>query len=370
MARPLISPPERLEPVAIEPGEIPECALDGDLSLFQLPGETAASQCLQSFLRQRGELYNRAISSPERAAQHGSRLSPYLAWGNISMKTVVQKTRQRREHLAALPFSERGAWSRALSAFESRLHWHCHFIQKLESEPSIEQRCFVSTFDEMRAPFFNQAFLEAWEEGRTGYPFVDACMRSLKATGWINFRMRAMLTSFAAYDLFLDWRIFGHHLSRLFLDYEPGIHYPQLQMQSGTTGINTLRIYDPVKQGHDHDSDGVFIKRWVPELASLPPDLIHEPWKMTPLDRRQFGIELGASYPHQIVDHVAAVKRAKEVLATFRKRSTTRDEVKVVLKKHGSRSSRTQDSRRSKRKLPKQRSSRHIQVSLFDSSSK
>ena len=367
MGRSSVSPPGRLDPVTIDPGEIPACALDGDLSLFQLPGETAAFQCLQSFLHQRGELYNRAISSPERAALHGSRLSPYLAWGNISMKTVVQRTRRRRKRLAALPFSERGTWSRALSGFESRLHWHCHFIQKLESEPSIEHKCFVSTFDEMRSPYFNQSLLKAWEEGITGYPFVDACMRSLRATGWINFRMRAMLTSFAAYDLFLDWRTFGHHLSRQFLDYEPGIHYSQLQMQSGTTGINTLRIYDPVKQGYDHDPQGTFIKRWIPELAALPPEIIHEPWKMTPLDLRQFGIELGNSYPNRIVDHAVAVKRAREVLATFRKKPETRGEAKAVLRKHGSRSSGTRRSRSASKTSSKQRPSRHVQVSLFES---
>jgi deoxyribodipyrimidine photo-lyase len=365
MARPLLSPPERLTPVEIESGEVPECALDGDLSLFQLPGESAAFQCLHSFLRQRGELYNRAISSPERAAQHGSRLSPYLAWGNISMKTVVQRTRRRRERLAAVPFSERGAWSRALSAFESRLHWHCHFIQKLESEPSIEHRCFVSTFDEMRAPYYDATLLEAWQEGRTGYPFVDACMRSLTATGWINFRMRAMLTSFAAYDLFLDWRTFGHHLSRLFLDYEPGIHYPQLQMQSGTTGINTLRIYDPVKQGYDHDPEGTFIKRWVPELAALPTALVHEPWKMTPLDLRQFGITLGTSYPERIVDHASASKRARVVLATFRKRPETRGAAKVVLQKHGSRSGRGRRSRGTPRKGSQEGAGGQAQGTLF-----
>lgn len=347
MARPLASPPARLEEVELPLGEIPECPPDGDARLFQLPGEWAAIDCLRTFLDERGEMYSRAISSPERAALHGSRLSPYLAWGNISLRTVVQRTRLRRERLKAAPLSERRGWLRALSAFESRLHWHCHFIQKLESEPSIEHSCFVSTFDQMREPFFNQEFLEAWSEGKTGYPFVDACMRSLKATGWINFRMRAMLTSFAAYDLFLDWRKFSHYLARLFVDYEPGIHYSQLQMQSGTTGINTLRIYDPVKQGYDHDASGTFIRRWVPELSALPQELIHEPWKITPLDQQQYGIELGVTYPHRVVDHLQAIKKAKEVMATYRKKPETRDEASAVLKKHGSRASRGGPLRRS-----------------------
>ena len=138
-------------------------------------------------------------------------------------------------------------------------------------------------------------------------------------------------------------------------------------MQSGTTGINTLRIYDPVKQGYDHDPQGTFIKRWIPELAALPPEIIHEPWKMTPLDLRQFGIELGNSYPNRIVDHAVAVKRAREVLATFRKKPETRGEAKAVLHKHGSRSSGTRRSRSASKTSSKQRPSRHVQVSLFES---
>ncbi len=91
---------------------------------------------------------------------------------------------------------------------------------------------------------------------RPGYPFLDACMRSLRATGWLNFRMRAMVMSFASYNLWLPWRATGLHLARMFTDYEPGIHWSQVQMQSGTTGINTIRIYNVVKQGYDQDPRG------------------------------------------------------------------------------------------------------------------
>ena len=135
----------------------------------------------------------------------------------------------------------------------------------------------------------------AWKNGTTGYPFVDACMRYLRTNGWINFRMRAMLVSFASYQLWLDWKKTSKHLAKLFTDYEPGIHYSQFQMQSGTTGINTLRIYNPLKQSYDHDPQGYFIKKWVPELSDIPNKYIHEPWTMTPIESKCLNFEINKS---------------------------------------------------------------------------
>jgi deoxyribodipyrimidine photo-lyase len=327
-----------LTPIAINPGEVPAPPI-GFLpsALNQRPGEEAAHQCLKSFLTERGERYSQAISSPSSAAVHGSRLSPYLAWGNISMRCVVSETRRRQEQFRNLPSFERGSWLRSLRAFDARLHWHCHFIQKLESEPAIEFECFIRSLNEMRDRVGNERYLTAWREGLTGYPFVDACMRSLRATGWLNFRMRAMLVSFAAYDLFLDWRLFAHFLAQQFLDYEPGIHYPQVQMQSGTTGINAIRIYDPIKQGRDHDPSGDFVRRWVPELARVPGSLVHEPWRLSPLEIAECGLRLGQDYPSPVVDHKEAVRKAREVLTTFRRAARLEGSVGKTLVTHGSR---------------------------------
>lgn len=365
MATALNPSPSRLRPVSIECGSIPTLPVDFTPSaLHQLPGERAAASCLRSFLCQRGERYSGGISSPVTAAHFGSRLSPYLAWGNLSMRQVVQATRARQIELRAAPPLERGGWLRSLRAFDSRLHWHCHFIQKLESEPEIEHECFVRALNEVRGRTGNELYLKAWCDGRTGYPFVDACMRYLRATGWLNFRMRAMLVSFAAYDLFLDWRLFAHFLAQQFLDYEPGIHYSQIQMQSGTTGINTIRIYDPVKQGFDRDPSGDFVRRWVRELAQIPGNLVHTPWKLSPLEQSELGYLPGRGYPERIVDHREAVRRAKSILTTFRKKAEAKEGAQGVIRRHGSRARPGQRGRGEPRRSARQSQERN-QLVLF-----
>jgi deoxyribodipyrimidine photo-lyase len=364
-----VAPPLHLPQISIPSGDIPNLP-NSDFTasaLHQLPGERAGKQCLYSFLHQRGERYSGGISSPLTAAHFGSRISPYLAWGNLSMRHVVKATRARQEELRALPPGFRGGWLRSLRAFDSRLHWHCHFIQKLESEPEIEHECFIRSLNEMRSSEGNASYLKAWCNGTTGYPFIDACMRSLRATGWLNFRMRAMLVSFAAYDLFLDWRLFAHFLAQQFLDYEPGIHYPQIQMQSGTTGINAIRIYDPLKQGYDHDPQGEFVRTWVPELSHIPSSLVHEPWKLSPLEQREYRCATHAPYPDRIVHHTEAVRRAKEIVRSFRVKAETKSSAQDTLHRHGSRSRPRRAPRASPRKAAKNATSQFIQGRLFES---
>jgi deoxyribodipyrimidine photo-lyase len=184
-------------------------------------------------------------------------------------------------------------------------------------------------FEGMREPNFCEGFFEAWKRGYTGYPLVDACMRSLHANGWITFRMRAMLVSFASYHLWLDWRKTAPFLAQLFTDYEPGIHYSQFQMQSGVTGINAVRIYNPIKQSLDHDPQGKFIRRYVPDLKNIPDSFIHEPWRMEapPLH-----------YPNPIVEHEAAIKHARTEISKRWKQEGFKEESRAVNSKLGSRS--------------------------------
>ena len=314
----------------------------------QRGGSVAAEEVLDDFLVRRGCHYSGGISSPLSAASSCSRLSPHLAFGAISMRRVWQATEARRLDVistlatATVPRerAELRAWQRSLKAVQSRLHWHCHFMQKIEDEPAIEWHNMLRAADGLREHEVSAERLAAWQSGHTGFPLVDACMRSLCATGWLTFRMRAMLVSFASYSLWLHWRPTGLFLARHFLDFEPGIHWSQLQMQSGTTGINTLRIYNPTKQAIEQDPRGIFIRRWVPELAGVPVAHVHMPWTMPHDAQLVAGCVIGRDYPAPLVDHAAAVREAKRRLAAVRNPSQARAEAREVARRHGSRKDR------------------------------
>ncbi len=324
-------------------GDIPKFENIGlelnNLKEWPEPGEDAAIIRLNQFLDHDSKKYNQSISSPILSTKHCSRLSPYFSVGALSMRRVVQKTNKKINFIKENKdnINHHKEWIKNLSSFRRRLAWRCHFIQKLEMEPNLDLIAQNPLIEQNMNRIYDKKRFEKWANGNTGWPFFDACMRQLKCTGWINFRMRAMMMSCASYNLWLPRKETGDYLAKLFLDYEPGIHWSQVGMQSGTTGINAIRAYSVTKQGKDHDPDGNYIRKWIPELAMVPTEYIHEPWKMPIKVQKSTSCLIDKNYPGPILDEMISRKEGIKRSYSARKGEGVRELSQRILKKHGSR---------------------------------
>jgi len=290
---------------------------------LQKGGETSAHYRLKKFFHAHIMNYRYSLSRPIKAIDHCSRLSPYLAFGNISIRQIYRSALGQANYLV---------FKKDYDAFIDRLLWHCHFIQRFEYFPEIEFKNLNKSFDQIRNksnPDLHRAFID----GQTGFPLIDASIRALKQTGYINFRMRSMLVSFYTHHLFLPWQDIAHFLAKNFLDYEPGIHYSQIQMQAGTIGIHTIRIYNPILQSLEKDPKGEFILKWIPELRNIPKEFIHQPEEIPSLIALSCNFQIGRDYPFPIIDLKKSAKEAREKLWAIKKLETTQIESKKILKK-------------------------------------
>ena len=295
-----------------------------DSKILQKGGVSSGIKYLDSFLDSRHTKYQNNISKPEASRTSCSRLSPYMSWGNISTRYAWQRAKEQIQN---------GKSKFQLNGFTSRLRWQAHFIQKFEMECQMEFRSVNKGYQNLVKPI-NKKFISAWEKGKTGYPLVDASMRSVVETGYLNFRMRALLVSFLTHHLWQPWQSGVIHLARNFLDFEPGIHYSQFQMQAGETGINMIRIYNPTKNAKEHDKEGIFIKKWIPELKKIPTPLLFEPWKMSLIDQETYECKIGKDYPNPIVDISETYKYAASKLWRIKSDPKVKEESSRILQKH------------------------------------
>jgi deoxyribodipyrimidine photo-lyase len=327
MNEPLLEPPAKIR----SPENVPEMfsahlnkassfKVKGEKIRFgQVGGEHQGKETLQFFLKEQFKHYEENYEKPLESFSSSSRLSPYITWGNLSIRTVVQQTAIAYENC------DDESHKKQLSAFQSNLFLHCQMIQQLENDSDIQKNEIHSGFNAVRTEGEEAAFLR-WYNGKTGIPMVDAAMRCLHKTGWLNVSARAMLVSFVCNTLLMNWKKPASALAQLFLDYEPGIHYNHVQKIAGMTNSSNIKMINPVKMGKKNDPNGDFVRRYVPELKNLPPQYIHEPWLYPGFYR------LGYETP--MVDIVKAHKTAKQLFLSVKIKQKSQNPNDILTEKH------------------------------------
>jgi deoxyribodipyrimidine photo-lyase len=298
--------------VRLNAAQIPKAQGD-DKPLRPKGGRSRAKQlAARFFTEQRIKAYPFSISSPNTAWAGCSRLSPYLAYGVVSDREVMQRLNdlvsRAHQHSSAAHIEKVESAARF---FLDRLQWRQGYFQQFEHCPELEDTELIPAFKGVRQAQFNAIFFEAWKCGQTGVPFIDAIQRCLDACGWVNMRARAMLVSYACMQLWLPWEDVMKHLAHQFVDFDMAIHAGQHRIASGTSHFQQLLIYNPLKNALKLDPKGEFVAKWVPELAGLPPEHIHTPWLLGAVEQQRYGFVPGETYPLPLVDNDKALAEAK-----------------------------------------------------------
>lgn len=271
------------------------------------PGEDGAAERVAHFLEGGFSRYAEERDFP--GLESTSRLSPHLAFGEIGPRQIWATT----DRLG------RQAPVESLRKLRSELGWREFAWHLLFHNPDFATKNFSSAFDSFRWAEPGPT-LKAWQQGRTGYPIVDAAMRQLWRTGWMHNRLRMVAGSFLVKHLLIDWRLGEAWFWDTLVDADPANNAVGWQWiaGSGADPAPYFRIFNPVLQGQKFDAEGNFIRRFVPELAGLPAPHIHAPWKAPAAVLSTAGVRLGESYPHPIVEHGMARARALAAFAAMR----------------------------------------------------
>jgi deoxyribodipyrimidine photo-lyase len=302
-------------PVSLDLAELglqPRIPWDAGLAAAWQPGEAGAQARLRKFVARAMDAYDERRDFP--AGDHTSALSPHLHFGEIGPRQIWAAVRAAAKGTGVFPPS-RGAqvFLKEVGWREFAHHLLCHFPHTPEEPLRAEFARFPWVED--------AAQLKAWQRGRTGYPVVDAGLRQLYATGWMHNRVRMIAASFLVKHLRQSWRHGAAWFWDTLVDADLasntlGWHWTA---GCGADAAPYFRIFNPILQGVKFDPAGDYVRRWVPELAQLPPELIHRPWEASPLELKAAGVELGRTYPHPIVDHGAARDGALAALESIRK---------------------------------------------------
>jgi deoxyribodipyrimidine photo-lyase len=267
------------------------------------PGEDAAQNRLSEFADSKMQEYKDKRDFPDLA--NTSVLSPHLRFGTISTRACFR---------AALSQSNAGA-----DCWLSELIWREFYMHVLHHWPHAVEGSFKREYDGIDWPG-DEAHFEAWKEGRTGYPLVDAAMRCFNATGWMHNRLRMVVASFLVKDLLIDWRKGEAHFARYLLDFELASNNGGWQW-SASTGCDAqpyFRIFNPVLQSMKFDSEGRFIRTWCPELSGFNGEKIHSPWETSMFEQMDAGCILGEHYPWPIINHSVQKELAIHLLESAR----------------------------------------------------